>query len=92
MLYPCTLITAAAEVLKTYSYSQGFEIGFGEFALAATLAASPVCWICTVHLEMGILGYVVYKYTIDFLNLGFSLFVFWTKLHPLSRDIKLSDF
>lgn len=90
-LYPCALLQATTELLKTYAYSQGIEIGFGEFALASVFATSPICWLCIVKYKMGIMGYVVYKYLSETLNLGYALFVFFKKLHPSTTNFTFKD-
>lgn len=87
ILIPSLILQSITETIKTYCNSQGIEIYFGYFNLLITIIFSPLCYYLTIEKQLGLVGFVLYKYSVDLVNFLFSFGIYKKLTHEKSRDL-----
>lgn len=92
LIFPSLIIQALSEIIKTYCNAQGIEKTIGFFNIIITIGLSPLCYYFSISSGMGVMGFILYKYFVDFLNLFFAAFVYRRYCHEKLKGLSFNNY
>lgn len=67
-------------LLRNYINAQGIETVYGYFTVFNILVTSLISYTVLLILKLGIIGWVLFRIFFELMNLGFSIYLYLTRL------------
>lgn len=77
---PLAILQSANVLLRNYINAQGIETVYGYFTVFNILVTSLICYTVLSILKLGIVGWVLFRIFFELMNLGFSMYLYFTRL------------